>query len=61
VLIDRGYLGVEIDVEQVATEQKRMIEIAHGTGKPVIVANQILETSKKNKSIRNGPSNLTLL
>lgn len=49
IVIDRGYLGSEVDVEIVATAQKKMISMANTAGKPILVANQVLE------SMRNHP------
>ncbi|TPX38928.1 pyruvate kinase [Synchytrium endobioticum] len=46
IVIDRGYLGAEIDIEIVTTAQKRMIALANTAGKPILVANQILESMK---------------
>lgn len=43
-MIDRGYLAAEIDIEIVATAQKRMIAQANIAGKPILVANQVLES-----------------
>ncbi|KAJ1553508.1 hypothetical protein HK405_007706 [Cladochytrium tenue] len=48
VVIDRGYLGAEIDVEEVTMAQKRMIARANVLGKSVLVANQMLESMKSN-------------
>lgn len=44
VVIDRGYLGVEIDIAQVATVQHSLIAKAHASGKIALVANQMLES-----------------
>ncbi|KAJ3088172.1 hypothetical protein HK102_009400 [Quaeritorhiza haematococci] len=46
IVIDRGYLGAEVDVETVATAQKKMIALANMAGKPVLVANQVLESMR---------------
>ena len=46
IVIDRGYLGAEVDIDIVATAQKRMIGLANTAGKPVLVANQVLESMK---------------
>lgn len=43
IVIDRGYLGAEVDIELVATAQKKMISIANTAGKPILVANQVME------------------
>ncbi|KAJ3113132.1 hypothetical protein HK100_002089 [Physocladia obscura] len=48
VVIDRGYLGCEIDVETVTMEQKRMIMMANITGKLVMVSNQMFESMRTN-------------
>ncbi|KAJ3298742.1 hypothetical protein HK104_010307 [Borealophlyctis nickersoniae] len=48
IVIDRGYLGAEIDVDLVTVAQKKMIVKANVAGKPIIVANQILESMKTN-------------
>ncbi|KAJ3289482.1 pyruvate kinase [Rhizoclosmatium globosum] len=48
VVIDRGYLGCEIDVEIVTMEQKRMIMMANIMGKTVMIANQMFESMKTN-------------
>ena len=42
VMIARGDLGIEVGVERVPTIQKRLIHMANGLGRPVIVATQIL-------------------
>eukprot|EP00842_Homolaphlyctis_polyrhiza_P003560 jgi/Hompol1/4204/HPOL_003536-RA len=44
IVIDRGYLGAEIEVEVVAIAQKKMITLANAAGKPILVANQMLES-----------------
>ena len=44
VMVARGDLGVEIPQEQVPSEQKRIIALANKTGKPVVIATQLLET-----------------
>ncbi|RKO94027.1 pyruvate kinase [Blyttiomyces helicus] len=44
IVIDRGYLGAEVDIELVTIAQKAMINKANVSGKPVLVANQILES-----------------
>ncbi|KAI8855049.1 pyruvate kinase [Chytridium lagenaria] len=46
IVVDRGYLGAEVDVELVTMAQKRMIMQANVTGKSILVANQMLETMK---------------
>jgi pyruvate kinase len=44
VMIARGDLGVEMDLEQVPIVQKRVITLARRVAKPVIVATQMLES-----------------
>ncbi|KAJ3035703.1 hypothetical protein HDV00_003464 [Rhizophlyctis rosea] len=46
IVIDRGYLGAEVDVELVTVAQKKMISKANIAGKPILIANQILESMK---------------
>ncbi|TPX30537.1 pyruvate kinase [Synchytrium microbalum] len=46
IVIDRGYLGAEVDVEIVTTAQKRMVTLANTAGKPILVANQMLESMR---------------
>ncbi|KAI9340415.1 pyruvate kinase [Zopfochytrium polystomum] len=46
VVIDRGYLGAEVDIEEVTMAQKRMIARANVLGKSVLIANQMLESMK---------------
>ncbi|KAI8809077.1 pyruvate kinase [Cladochytrium replicatum] len=48
VVIDRGYLGAEVDVESVTINQKKMIALANLAGKPVFLANQMLESMNHN-------------
>ncbi|RKO97924.1 hypothetical protein CXG81DRAFT_28751 [Caulochytrium protostelioides] len=48
IVIDRGYLGAEVDVEVVTMAQKRMISEANLAGKPVMIANQMLESMRTN-------------
>ena len=60
IVIDRGYLGAEVDVEIVAIAQKKIISMvcflifqniyfkANTAGKPILVANQMLENMKSN-------------
>ena len=44
VVLDRGYLGAEVDVDLVVIGQKRMIALANTAGKPILIANQVLES-----------------
>ena len=44
IMIARGDLGVELNPEEVPPLQKRIVEAARATGKPVVVATQMLES-----------------
>jgi len=44
VLVARGDLGVELPIERVAIEQKRIIQLSNLYSKPVITATQMLES-----------------
>lgn len=44
VMLARGDLGVEIPPEDVPSTQKRVVRYVRGTGKPVVVATQMLES-----------------
>lgn len=44
VMVARGDLGVEMDLPEVPVIQKKVIQIAHDHGKPVIVATQMLQS-----------------
>ncbi|KAJ3014748.1 hypothetical protein HKX48_004986 [Thoreauomyces humboldtii] len=48
IVIDRGYLGAEVDVELVTIAQKKMISMANIAGKAILVANQMLESMRTN-------------
>jgi pyruvate kinase len=49
IMVARGDLGVEIDLERVPTVQKKLIAMARLAGKPVITATDMLD------SMRNSP------
>jgi len=44
IMVARGDLGVELNPEEVPPLQKRLVEAARATGKPVVVATQMLES-----------------
>ncbi|MCB2075478.1 MAG: pyruvate kinase [Novosphingobium sp.] len=44
IMVARGDLGVELNPEEVPPLQKRIVEKARATGKPVVVATQMLES-----------------
>ncbi|KAJ3130280.1 Pyruvate kinase [Nowakowskiella sp. JEL0407] len=46
IVIDRGYLGAEVDVEVVTMNQKKMVALANIAGKPILVASQMLESMR---------------
>jgi pyruvate kinase len=48
IIIDRGYLGAEVELEYVVVAQKKMINLANRAGKPTFIANQILESMRTN-------------
>jgi pyruvate kinase len=49
VMVARGDLGVEIEVQQTPIQQKRIVAVCRKFGKPVIVATQMLESMHTNR------------
>jgi pyruvate kinase len=49
LMIDRGDLSVETNLEDVTLNQKRIIDVARQSGKPVIVATELLHTMIENR------------
>lgn len=44
IIIDRGYLGVEIDLSSMSTVQKLLVQSCTLAGKPCLMANHVLES-----------------
>lgn len=48
VMVARGDLGVELPLEDVPSLQREMVRMGHATGKPVVIATQMLESMIEN-------------
>lgn len=48
IVIDRGYLGADVELDTVPTVQKRMMAMANASGKPVLIASQVLDSMLTN-------------
>ena len=48
IMIDRGDLSIETNLESIALFQKQILEVAHLHGKPVIVATEMLHSMIEN-------------
>lgn len=60
IIMDRGYLGVEVDITKIAIIQKDIIQRCQLAGKPVLLANQLLESMVKTpKPSRSESSDVT--